>query len=986
MAPASQPAASLRQVRAHRSSSMLVGRDQDLRRLQRTFSAAAVDGAACLVLGEPGIGKTRLVTELRSELELPTAGFLVGGCPPVPALATPYAPFTMAFRTVVREQGVAWFHRLLGADARHLAPIVPRLGRGAAPEAAQAEVRTELIEALHELLEAAAAEAPLVLAIEDVHWATDSTLAVLASLLEEVPVGVLLVITGREEALQPAAAALIGEASRSANREVLRLQSLTLEDVARQVGQIMGRPLDAAEVRAIHRRSGGIPFLVEEALLAPAAASPGATLHLRIAGLPESAARVARLAAIHAEPIPAEVLERATDLGPAAIRAAIAACQGAGLLVSGEGSRATYRMRHALLHDAVAQTIPPVDRSELHARLAAALEAVGLRDASDVSRAARHWLEAGRPREALPLLVRAADEAARAGGLAEALTALEQARRAVQSLPPGAVPPVSEATIVGRIAGTLAVRGEFEAADGRFADAIALSRDEEERLHLAGIRAQWLWAAGDEREASPIRREIAELGIRRGSRIRSLDLLGAVIRAMVGESRFEAAEPMATVALDRARRAGRTDIEASALAALGLLYGFTRRIDDGARHLRLAGDLAAANGHHDELQLAAGNHVGLLVDAERRAEVPAAIDHWLSVGRRLGNRMLQRTMELAILDELLTTGRWADAESRLAELEQRPDLDRATQLRVGLSRAQIAIARGQLAAADAALATTASGATGAQQAHHTGPLHYWHARRALAAGELGAAAAWVRGGLEALAAAVEDGRWYELWVLGLRIERHAAAVDPRTARARAAALIRLEHRRRRQADRLNVNAVAVLRREARAEVAALRGRRTSDEWAGIAERWERLQRPFPAAEAWAEAARASVAAGDADAGRRAVRRGRPIAEALGMRNLIVELDGLLERSDRRRHGVVKLGDGQTLTEREREVLVQIARGRTNREIAADLVIGEKTAATHVSNVLGKLGVTRRTEAAVAALRLGLVRPAENEREPVGTAK
>jgi regulatory LuxR family protein len=65
--------------------------------------------------------------------------------------------------------------------------------------------------------------------------------------------------------------------------------------------------------------------------------------------------------------------------------------------------------------------------------------------------------------------------------------------------------------------------------------------------------------------------------------------------------------------------------------------------------------------------------------------------------------------------------------------------------------------------------------------------------------------------------------------------------------------------------------------------------------------------------------------------------------------------------------------------------VQIARGRTNREIAADLVIGEKTAATHVSNVLAKLGVTRRTEAAVAALRLGLVRPPENERAPVAGA-
>lgn len=63
---------------------------------------------------------------------------------------------------------------------------------------------------------------------------------------------------------------------------------------------------------------------------------------------------------------------------------------------------------------------------------------------------------------------------------------------------------------------------------------------------------------------------------------------------------------------------------------------------------------------------------------------------------------------------------------------------------------------------------------------------------------------------------------------------------------------------------------------------------------------------------------------------------------------------------------------EQLTARELDVLTRIAHGQTNREIAADLGLGEETVKTHVSNVLAKLGVSDRTQAAVHALRSGLV--------------
>jgi DNA-binding NarL/FixJ family response regulator len=71
----------------------------------------------------------------------------------------------------------------------------------------------------------------------------------------------------------------------------------------------------------------------------------------------------------------------------------------------------------------------------------------------------------------------------------------------------------------------------------------------------------------------------------------------------------------------------------------------------------------------------------------------------------------------------------------------------------------------------------------------------------------------------------------------------------------------------------------------------------------------------------------------------------------------------------------------TLSAREREILVGLARGRTNRELADDLIVSEATVKTHVSNLLTKLGVRSRVQAVVIAYEAGVVRPGERGAAP-----
>ena len=147
--------------------------------------------------------------------------------------------------------------------------------------------------------------------------------------------------------------------------------------------------------------------------------------------------------------------------------------------------------------------------------------------------------------------------------------------------------------------------------------------------------------------------------------------------------------------------------------------------------------------------------------------------------------------------------------------------------------------------------------------------------------------------------------------------------------------------------------------------------------------------PYPLALALLRSSEATLSAGDRDGGITRLRRAAALAQRLGARPLSDDLALLARRArisldnpgddadaqaapGRAAHTQIPEPERPALTARELEVLRLVAAGRSNREIASELFISVKTASVHVSNILGKLGVTNRGEAAATAHRLRLL--------------
>ncbi|MGL5909906.1 MAG: ATP-binding protein, partial [Phycicoccus sp.] len=399
----------------------LVGRDAEV---ERVVAALGTDGAGGAVLlgGDAGIGKTAVVGQVLARSGQPRV--LVGHCVGEGGTSLPYLPFVEAFGGLdARERDLV--DDLVGSRPG-LLPLVPRLAAGTRHDA----VRADVVEAVHGALVDLGRRGPLLLVVEDVHWADESTRELLTLLLTRGgPDGVGILTTYRSDDVHrrhPLSPTLTVW-SRLPGLTRVELGPLAASAVRRSVAG-GGAQLTPRVVDDIVRRAEGNAFFAEE-LAAATRSGTGDTEDLqrlllaRVDQLDDGAQGVVRVAAVLGRRVPYLLLERVAGVEESVLRAALRAAIEHHVLEP--WADRGYEFRHALLAEAVIDDLLPHERLQLHRACATVLvEDPTLGTDADL---ARHALASGDRELAFTAAVRAADGARRMGGPAEALTHYETA-------------------------------------------------------------------------------------------------------------------------------------------------------------------------------------------------------------------------------------------------------------------------------------------------------------------------------------------------------------------------------------------------------------------------------------------------------------------------------------------------------------------------------------------------------------------------------
>ena len=435
------------------TAAAFVGRAPELTRLRRLWAGVrAGDGArVALLAGEAGIGKTRLARELALEVRDQQAVVLHGSANE--DLLIPHQHFVEALGHYLAVAGPDELRRRIEPRAGELEPIAPGApGRDAAPPAhgRQESRRYRLFEAVASLLEDLSADAPVLLILDDLHWADDSTAALLRHALESRPeMRVLVLATQRQTEMPPGGslADALHRLSQHGMLERVALPGLVDADVAELSRSLTGRELTSELLHAIAQEAGGNPFFVQE-IARHLAETGGGSLSLRLTDVPEGVRevinlRLARLgqpclrllnvAAVIGAEFELEPLERVSDLQGEDLTTALDDALAAGLVLEAPGELERFAFSHALVRRTLLERLSRAHRRRIHARVAEALRAARPEALPEIAHHLCEALPAASRDLALDYAERAAEQAI--GGLAYA-EAVDLFTRALLLLPP----------------------------------------------------------------------------------------------------------------------------------------------------------------------------------------------------------------------------------------------------------------------------------------------------------------------------------------------------------------------------------------------------------------------------------------------------------------------------------------------------------------------------------------------------------------------
>ena len=265
----------------------ILGRDRELALLADLLGLAGEPRSRCVLLaGDAGVGKTRLLRELAATTDSMTSGggwrTLVGHCLDFGDSALPYLPFSELFGRLAVDSPEA-AARLTEAHPAlsHLQPgrrLISGTSAGSGDSADNLD-RSDLFEAIHGALDDLSEEQPVLVVIEDVHWADRSTRDLLSFLFARPFRGRVSVLASyrsddlhRRHPLRAAVAQWV----RVPGVQRVQLDPLADVDVRRLVQALLPGPLSEGDLQGIVRRAEGNAFFAEE-LVSAARRAPGAT-------------------------------------------------------------------------------------------------------------------------------------------------------------------------------------------------------------------------------------------------------------------------------------------------------------------------------------------------------------------------------------------------------------------------------------------------------------------------------------------------------------------------------------------------------------------------------------------------------------------------------------------------------------------------------------------------------------------------------------
>lgn len=950
-----------------------VGRSNELAAFERAVAAARLGTPAVLLVGgEAGIGKSTLVTEGARRAG---ADLIVGRCLPMGGEAIPLAPLADLLRSVRRTNPEAL------AAGPTLAPLTEWIAQGATVQATAAGA---LFAPLLELVSSLGKDVAIVVAFEDLHWADPLTWDLFDFLARNlVDEHVVLVGTYRANmvAVHQHQRRRLGEVTRLPAADRLLLGGLSRDELAARIQTLTGETARASFVDEVLARGQGNPFFTAELVAAHLSgqAIPAVLSDLIASDIDDLDAisqSVVGVIAVVGRDTPHDLLVRVAEVESDELEHALRTAIDAQLVVVDRDTDA-YRFRHALIGEVVYAELLPPERKRLHRRVADALADQApdvLARADRAGELAFHLDKAGDHAAAFEALLRAAD-AAETVAPAAALRHLERAL---------------ELWDVAGESGAAANRGErlwqaAELASGTIGNARAADLAREAFRYGVPPRGdawgherlgRYLWATGRiEESAAEFTTAAALLPGNAGSE--AAPVFAGLGQAELMLGHYDEAVVRAQHVFEQIQTSEADPLAwAMARRVLGIVASHRGDPVRGAELCREAVDAAPSA----QTRALAVLYLGVaLIDAGRYHD---AVNEMLDAAAEARLTGLDRSyggyLDALAAEGLFRLGRWNEAETLLAASDG-AEVFPLGEIRLALAGAMLASHRGEGAGARALLAQAG--------ARPIDPFHQWFFDRAaaevaLALGDWTEAAAVAERALERGATSL----WEARFVLYSAIAKVELALD---ARARNepfdvdVTATRLRGRFEGARDAAEAGAGADEARDtaahlAHAAAAATRlGDSDPEAWAEAARQWAGLANPYWLATARVREAEAAAAAGETARAAEALREAHQLATGLAAVLLVSEIESVSRRTRLSLEAPVAavLDDSAIdrlgLTPREAEVLSLVATGRTNKQIGEELFVSEKTASVHVSNILRKLGVSSRVDAAAVAQRLGV---------------